>query len=107
MDARFNAYLTPVQKSAGMVHGLRLYQNFPNPFNYSTQISYSIPKTGRVVLKVYNLLGEEIKTLVDDNQIAGTHYVYFDTKDFTSGIYLYKITVGKEFKEVRKMTFLK
>ena len=58
-------------------------------------------------MKVYNLLGEEIKTLVDDNQIAGTHCVYFNTEDFTSGIYLYKITVGKEFKEVRKMTFMK
>ncbi|MBN1482263.1 CotH kinase family protein [candidate division KSB1 bacterium] len=107
LDAQFNKYLSAVQVSAEMALEFRLDQNYPNPFNSSTQISYSVPETGRVVLKVYNLLGEEIKTLVNDIQSAGIHRVDFDMKDLTSGIYFYEITAGTDFKKIRKMTFMK
>jgi hypothetical protein len=107
MDAQFNAYLSDAPESAGRILMFRLNQNTPNPFNSSTRISYSIPKNGRVVLKVYNLLGEAIRTLVDADQIAGVHDVRLNAADFSAGIYLYKITVDNEFKEVRKMTLMK
>jgi hypothetical protein len=107
MDAQFNTYLTPVEESPEMVHVFRLNQNYPNPFNSSTRIAYSIHQNGRVVLKVYNLLGEAIRTLVDEDQIAGTHCVSFDAADFTTGIYFYKITADNGFKEIRKMTLMK
>lgn len=107
MDNQFNDYLASVEESVGHVYEFRLDQNYPNPFNASTHISYSIPQTEKVVLKVYNLLGEEIKTLVNDVQIAGTHSVQFDMKLLTSGIYFYEITVGTDFEKVRKMTLMK
>ena len=107
MDAQFDAYLAPVQESTETAHAFRLEQNYPNPFNHVTYISYSVPKTAKVVLKVYNLQGEEVKTLVEKNQIAGTHRVYFDTEDLATGIYFYKMSVGNEFNKVRKMTFIK
>ncbi|NOZ75743.1 MAG: ammonia-forming cytochrome c nitrite reductase subunit c552 [FCB group bacterium] len=83
-----------------------LYQNYPNPFNPVTRIAYQIPNRGRVVLKVINMLGEEIAILVDENQAAGYHTVQFDSRDLPSGIYLYRIQAG-DFHNVKSMLLLK
>jgi len=79
-----------------------LYPNFPNPFNSATKIRYSLPATSKVMLKVYNLLGKEIATLVDEIKPAGEHAVLFPANRITSGIYFYQL-VTDNFTCVRKM----
>jgi len=83
-----------------------LAQNYPNPFNPSTTIEYSIPQSGLVTLKVYNVLGSEIATLVNRQNIAGTHKVDFNASNLNSGVYFYKIESGK-FVETKKMILIK
>jgi len=87
-----------------------LTQNYPNPFNPSTKINYSIPKMGFVTLKVYDILGREVATLVDKEKPAGNYEVEFSAKggatDLSSGIYFYKFQAG-DFVETRKMVLLR
>jgi hypothetical protein len=83
-----------------------LYQNYPNPFNPTTTITYSIPKPGHVIVKVFNMLGEEIETLIDDNKSPGNYQVSFNGGRLSSGIYFYRIQTGI-FSKTRPMIFLK
>jgi hypothetical protein len=83
-----------------------LYQNYPNPFNPETIISYSITQPDFVMLKIYNILGQEIQTLVDNFQKAGDYIINFDARNLASGIYLYKLQVG-DFTQTKKMILLK
>ncbi|HEY6906554.1 MAG TPA: T9SS type A sorting domain-containing protein [Ignavibacteriaceae bacterium] len=85
-----------------------LAQNYPNPFNPSTVISYTIPKESFVSLKVYNLLGQEVASLVNKEQSSGTYKVDFSGTglNLTSGIYLYTLKAGS-FVQTRKMMLLK
>ena len=69
-----------------------LSQNYPNPFNPSTTIKYSIPKQSNVTLKVFDVLGSEVATLVNKEQPQGNYEVEFDGAELTSGIYFYRIT---------------
>ena len=83
-----------------------LSQNYPNPFNPSTSIKFSIPEGSQVSLKIYNSLGQEIKTLVNRFMEAGVHTVNFNAVDLNSGMYFYRLNAG-EFTQVRKMTLIK
>jgi plastocyanin len=83
-----------------------LEQNYPNPFNPTTTIKYSIQENSLVVLKVYNVLGEEVKTLVNEVKSRGNYSVSFNASDLTSGIYYYQIRAGN-YISVKKMTVLK
>ena len=83
-----------------------LKQNFPNPFNPATKIKFSVSNKQFVSLKVYNTLGKEVKTLVNEEKSAGTYEVEFSSDDLPSGIYFYKITVG-DFTQAKKMILLK
>ena len=83
-----------------------LWQNFPNPFNPSTVISYSIPVSGDVKLTIYNLLGEEVIRLVDSFQSAGIQNATWKASGASSGIYFYRLQAG-EFIQTRKMVLLK
>lgn len=83
-----------------------LEQNYPNPFNPATTIKYSIPTNEYVTLKVYDVLGKEIITLVNGSQTAGSYKVEFDGSKLSSGIYLFKIQTGK-FIETKKMVLAK
>ncbi|MBK7981797.1 MAG: T9SS type A sorting domain-containing protein [Ignavibacteriae bacterium] len=83
-----------------------LFQNYPNPFNQNTTISYTIPKQLQVTLKVYDMLGREIKTLVNKIQLSGNYKVKFDGSNLGSGIYYYKIQTS-EFTETKKLMLLK
>jgi hypothetical protein len=94
------------QEPTGVPETYVLNQNFPNPFNPSTTIRFSIPNTGKVTLKVYNLLGMEVATLVDGELSAGTHRVTFEASNLPSGVYFYRIDAGS-FSDVRKMALLK
>jgi hypothetical protein len=84
-----------------------LEQNYPNPFNASTRITYSIQQAGFVNLKIYNILGQEIQTLVNKFQKPGNYSVNFNTKNLSSGIYLYKLQIGDDFIETKKMILMR
>ena len=84
----------------------KLAQNYPNPFNPSTLIEYSVPKTERVSIKIYNVLGKEIATLVDEIKEPGIYSVRFDASQLSSGIYFYKLQ-SESYSAVRKMILQK
>jgi len=83
-----------------------LMQNYPNPFNPNTTIKFSLPTDIRVTLKVFNILGETVKVLVNEERKAGIHYVEFDASQLASSVYFYTIEAGN-FKTVRKMLLMK
>jgi hypothetical protein len=83
-----------------------LSQNFPNPFNPLTTIRYSLPLSANVKLAVYDLLGREITTLVNEEQSAGWKEVEWNAKNISSGIYFYKLTTGI-FVDIKKMIVVK
>lgn len=83
-----------------------LNQNYPNPFNPNTSIEFQLPKESFVTLKVYNILGVEIATLVNEQKPAGVNKIKFDASGLTSGLYIYKISTGN-FEQTRKMMLLK
>jgi len=83
-----------------------LYQNYPNPFNPVTKITFLIPRRSYVLLNVYDVLGNEVATLVNEEKPAGSYEVKFDGKGFTSGIYIYQLAAGN-YTETKKMVLLK
>lgn len=97
----------------GIPDEYNLAQNYPNPFNPVTIISYSLPHLSDVTLKVYNILGQEVITLVNEQQPAGNYEVSFDAANLSSGIYLYKIQAGPSsdsgqgYTDVKKMILLR
>ena len=100
---KFEKPFTPVDFS--------LSENHPNPFNPQTEISYDLPNAGQVELSIYNLLGQRIKTLVDEFQAAGHKTVRWDGTDeegnkIASGIYFYRIKAG-DFVDSKKMILMK
>ena len=83
-----------------------LYQNYPNPFNPTTTISYDLSSSGFVSLKVYDVLGRELETLVNEHQNVGKHFVKFNASSLPSGVYFFRLQAGT-FIEARKLTVLK
>ena len=83
-----------------------LFQNFPNPFNPSTIIGYEIPKHSFVTLKVFDILGREIATLVNEEKQIGKYSFKFDASNLSSDIYFYRITAGN-LSSVKKMLLIK
>ena len=101
--------LTDVKELSGnsnIPNGFKLFQNYPNPFNPSTTIKFSLPKSSFVSLKVYNLLGEEVATLVNEQKQAGNYSITFDAKGLPSGTYLYTLLAG-ETRIMKKMVLIK
>ncbi len=84
-----------------------LLQNYPNPFNPKTVIRYSLPAPAYVRLRVFNTLGQNVRTLIDQKQKAGAYAVSFDASELVSGVYLYRLEAGKYFWDVKKMVVLK
>jgi hypothetical protein len=90
----------PVPNTAGVEQidnsatDFTLSQNYPNPFNPSTEITFSLPQAGQTMLRVYNLLGQEVATLVNEHRNAGTHRVTFDANSLPSGMYVYRLESG-------------
>ncbi len=96
-----------------LINSYDLAQNYPNPFNPATIIKYQIPKDGMVTLKIYDILGKEVKTLVNEQKPTGRYEVKFDASDLASGVYIYRIQVnpatssGQVFVSTKKMMLLK
>ena len=111
IDGSFE-YSDEVEVDLGLPSEFQLSQNYPNPFNPTTKISYSIPSVVKenfpslqnVELIIYDVLGKEVATLVNEAQSPGNYKVEFDASNFSSGIYFYKINAGN-FVQIRKMMF--
>ena len=94
-----------------IIAGFQLEQNYPNPFNPSTTINYSLERAGEIELKIYDLLGREVRSLINENSPRGEFSVVWDGKDgigkqVASGHYFYQLKAG-DFQSTRKMVFLK
>ncbi len=113
-----NSFTTPgmdmitVQGSTGLedkniiAHKFYLKQNYPNPFNPTTEIEFSLEKAGQTTLSVYNMLGQEVATLISGDMKAGVHKVAFDGSNLSSGVYIYKLVSGNQVVS-KKMSLLK
>jgi hypothetical protein len=100
---------TSVRETKTIAEGFRLEQNYPNPFNPSTRIRFSIPVgTGHApsILRIYDLLGREVATLVNDNLPPGSYEVTFDATGLASGVYLYRLQAG-EFTQTKRLLLLR
>lgn len=93
-------------KTAELPSDFYLAQNYPNPFNPTTTIQYSIPQRSKVILKVYDILGNEVATLINEEKPAGVYTVNFDATQLASGIYFYRLKAGS-FVETKKMILLR
>ncbi len=100
------SYIDPINQNNKVLNEFSLSQNYPNPFNPSTVIKFSIPKTSMVNLTVYDVLGREVMTLVNDMMKPGNYNVQFDASALSSGVYFYTINAG-DFADTKKMLFVK
>ena len=107
-DAQYDVRFTAIDGANhnGLPGQFVLSQNFPNPFNPVTTIRYSIPKTQKVELTIYNILGQKVMQVVNEIQTQGKHTVKIDARNLASGVYLYRLKAGSRVK-VRKMVVLK
>jgi len=104
-DGQFE-YSKTIEVDLGAPKKFELSQNYPNPFNPSTTIRYSLPEAGNVMLTLFNILGQELKTLVNEFKESGVHTINFDASELNSGLYIYKIEANG-FTQTRKMTLIK
>jgi hypothetical protein len=93
-------------EQVAIVSDINLEQNYPNPFNPSTSIKFTVPASEFVTLKVYDVLGNEVATLVNEQKAPGTYEVRFDAGDLASGVYVYKMQAGN-FTQTRKLMLMK
>ena len=98
--------ITNIANDNNVEYNFSLNQNYPNPFNPSTKISYQIPERSFITIKVYSILGKEVRTLVEEEQPAGNYEVEFDAPNLRSGIYFYQLKAGG-FVETKKMILLR
>jgi len=102
----YNYIIMDVGKKQYYPTNFFLSQNYPNPFNPTTTINYSVPKSGFVTIKVYDVLGREVTTLVIENKPIGNYSVQFNAAKLTSGVYYYRIQAG-DFVQTKKLILLK
>lgn len=103
---------TSVSSIPGLPNNYSLEQNFPNPFNPATTINYSLPKTSKVVIEIYNVIGQKVDTVIDQVQETGNYRIEWNGVKLASGVYIYKINAhavdnSKSFSSVRKMILMK
>jgi len=101
-----NSGITSIKLTEILINNFSLSQNYPNPFNPSTKISYSVAGLSKVILKVYDIIGREIITLVNEEKPAGKYEVNFNASSLASGVYFYQIKAG-DFVQTKKLILLK
>ncbi len=99
-------FTTSISQNSQLADSYKLEQNYPNPFNPSTSINFSITKSGMTSLKVYDMLGKEVATLMNGNLNAGSYTATFDASSLPSGVYFYKLQT-EGFSEIKKMSLVK
>ena len=90
----------------GLPKEFRLQQNYPNPFNPTTTIQFAVPKTSNVTIKIYDVIGRQVATLIDDEYQPGQYKVVFEAGQLATGMYIYRIQAG-DFLETKKLMLLK
>ena len=105
-NTKSSPIITAIEDDKIKPDNFELKQNYPNPFNPETKLSYKLPVTGKVSLKIFDILGREVATLVDEVKEAGTHDVSFNGKGFASGAYFYRFQTGN-FVKIKKMILLR
>lgn len=105
-NGNFNYYELAGEISIGIPDKYNLLQNYPNPFNPVTTINYDLPKEGIVTIIVYDILGRELKTLINELKTAGYHKIIFNADDLASGVYFYRMIAG-DFISVKKLVVFK
>ena len=98
--------MTYAEKIIGPPLNYTLYQNYPNPFNPTTKIKYSIPKAIFTTLRVYNILGEEVARLVNEEKLPGNYEVQLNASLLSSGVYFYRLKAGS-YVDTKKMILIK
>ncbi len=106
MSSEGSAVITSVENNLGVPTEFALAQNYPNPFNPSTTIKFSLPSEANVSLKVYDIIGNEVAVLVDENMGIGFYEVNFNATNLASGIYFYRLNAG-EYSSLKKMILIK
>jgi len=101
-----DSVVTSVRDNYSVMYDYKLYQNYPNPFNPMTRIKYSIPGSEIVQMKIYNMLGSEIKTLFDEYKQAGNYEIEFDASNLPSGVYFYRV-ISRSYADTKKMILLR
>ena len=104
-DGQFE-YSKAIEVDFGVPKKFELSQNYPNPFNPTTTIRFNLPEAGNVKLTLFNILGQELQTLVNEFKESGVHTINFNASELNSGMYIYKIEAGT-FVQTRKMTLVK
>ena len=104
--------ITDVENESVLANDYKLYNNYPNPFNPSTKIKFNVPSISNVTVKVFDVTGKEITSLVNQTLSAGSHEIEFRGNGYASGVYLYKIEAksleGKQsFVQTKKMILIK
>ena len=97
---------TDIPNELSLLSNYKLYNNYPNPFNPTTQIKFELPKAEQVELKVYDNLGREVVTLVNEQKPAGSYEIEFNASNLSNGVYFYELRAG-DFRDVKKLVLLK
>jgi hypothetical protein len=95
------------EKNSGLVDDYKLFQNYPNPFNPATKFSFSLKQKSEVTLTLYDALGRQIETIIEEIYPAGYHEINFDASQISAGIYFYRLNVGGNKSHAKKMVYLK
>lgn len=98
--------ITAVESEKEIITNFILYQNYPNPFNSSTTITFTIPKSEKVIIKVFDVLGKEVSELLNEKKSAGTYDIKFNGSNLSTGVYFYKMQAGN-FIDTKKFLLLK
>jgi hypothetical protein len=106
LSAEFEKILTVTKNEKELPENFELYQNYPNPFNPTTTIKYSIPELSFVTLKIYDILGNEVATLINEEQSVGYYFVSVYASSMSSGIYFYQLKAGS-YTQTKRMIILK
>ncbi|MCC6253620.1 MAG: T9SS type A sorting domain-containing protein, partial [Ignavibacteriaceae bacterium] len=105
-NSNFTDIPTSIENKPIVITEFKLEQNYPNPFNPSTKISWQSPVSSHQTLKVYDVLGNEVATLVNEYKTAGSYEVEFNASSLSSGVYFYRLQAGS-FVQTRKMILIK
>ncbi len=104
-DGQFE-YSKTIEVVLGTPKKFELSQNYPNPFNPATTIQFNLPEAGNIKLTLYNILGQEIKTLINEFKDSGIYTVDFNASDLNSGLYIYSLEAGSQL-QTKMMTLIK